>query len=422
MTSKIKRILKKIIHYTIEDDYRVYRFLDTPLKLKKSLTAEFLSKYGNLRVVPDKIVIDNYMGSGYGCNSKYVVEELIRAGIPCELVWVVKDLNKAKGGIPQKVRLVEYLSEEAMYEYATAGIWLCNYHLIAYFNRGLVKKQEQTYIQMWHGSFGIKKIENDCDRLTQSGSWTYLAKKNAGCTDYWISNSDFETEVYQRAFWGAGQILEFGHPRNDVFFRNEVSGLRIKVELALEIKQQDRLFLYVPTFRETGSSGAMQLDISAVKKGLEERFGSEWVIAVRFHPRMDMQEREAFLKKWDGVLDVSGYPDIQELLLRADAAATDYSSCIFDYMLQKKPGFLFVPDREEYMEERGFYYSLEQTPFFIAESNQQMLDGLRSFREELYQERVDSFLREKGSKEDGHASERVAGLIRQIIERKRTDA
>ena len=63
-----------------------------------------------------------------------------------------------KGNFPQ-VRLVEYGSKEAMFEYYTAAVWVCNYHLIHYWNQGLVKRFGQYYIQMWHGSFGIKKIE-----------------------------------------------------------------------------------------------------------------------------------------------------------------------------------------------------------------------------------------------------------------------
>jgi len=174
----------------------------------------------NISVQPNKIIFDNYMGKGYGCNSKYVTEALLASGKKLDIVWTVKNPMESKEDFPKEIRLVEYGSLEAMEEYATAGVWVQNYQLVHYINKGLMKKPEQTYIQMWHGSFGIKKIENDCKNLTQDKNWTILAEKNSRYTDYWISNSKFETEVYRQAFWDVDRVLEYGHPRNDIFFHD----------------------------------------------------------------------------------------------------------------------------------------------------------------------------------------------------------
>ena len=205
---KLKRIIKLFITYKIENDTRVYQLKYTPFTVKKSLIKKTFQQYGNTSINTKKIIFDNYMGHGYGCNCKYVTEELIRRGTDFDLVWIVKDANAHKGEFPPKVRLVEYGSKEAMFEYYTAAVWVCNYHLIHYWNQGLVKRFGQYYIQMWHGSFGIKKIEKNCDCLTNSQSWTYLAKKNSQNTDFWISNSFFEDEVYQNAFWSVKNILK----------------------------------------------------------------------------------------------------------------------------------------------------------------------------------------------------------------------
>lgn len=159
MIKKIKKFIKKFVDYSIENDTRSYTLRHTKLAVHHSLTDAFMRKYGVLAVVPHKIVVDNYMGQGYGCNCKYVTEALLQSGRSYDIVWVVKNAADRRAEFPAQVRLVEYLSKDAMLEYATAGIWLCNYHLIAYFNKGLQKKPEQRYIQMWHGSFGIKKIE-----------------------------------------------------------------------------------------------------------------------------------------------------------------------------------------------------------------------------------------------------------------------
>ena len=57
------------------------------------------------------------------------------------------------------------------------------------------------------------------------------------------------------------------------------------------------------------------------------------------------------------------YSDIQELMVSSDALITDYSSCIYDFMLSRKPGFIYATDADKYNNGRGLYYSLTSTPF-----------------------------------------------------------
>lgn len=415
---KIKKVIKKWIEYTIEDDMRIYRVRHTGIRFRVPLVKKFEQQYGALPIVPGKIVVDNYMGHGYGCNSKYVTEALRKSGRPYDIVWTVKNAAEHEKEFPEGVRLVEYGTKEALYEYATAQVWLCNYHLIFYWNKGLQKKPGQFYIQMWHGSFGIKKIENDCGILTNSKSWLYLAQKNSKNTDLWVSNSAFETEVYRRAFWDVTNVKEWGHPRNDLFFSSGKERASERVNAYLGIDAAEKLFLYVPTFREKGKSTVTQLNVAAVCAALRERTGENWKFAVRFHPQMKAAERASFLECWEHVRDVTDYPDVQELLVRADAAMTDYSSCIFDYLLTEKPGFLFVPDRAAYHEERGFYYRLEESPFPVAETNEALCENIRTFDEAAYRKKVTVFLQGKGSVEDGHAAERIAAAIDKIIKHK----
>lgn len=415
---KVKGLAKKFFEYRIEDDIRIYQLKHTGIALKKSLTKQTFREYGGCAIEPEKIIFDNYMGRGYGCNSKYVTEELLKSGRNFDIVWTVKEIEKHKDEFPEGVRLVEYGSKEAMREYYTAGVWVLNYHLIAYFNKGLVKRENQSYIQLWHGSFGIKRIENDCDCLTQSSSWTYLARKNAQNTDYWISNSTFESGVYRRAFWSVEQVLEFGHPRNDLFFREDLAVVEDKVRKSLGISRGERIALYVPTFRENLQFPEQKLDACGLKRVLEERTKESWRIVVRLHPRMQ-GALETVCTHVDGqVVRADGYPDIQELLAASQIVVTDYSSCIFDFMLTRRPGLLFAPDIKDYNQERGFYYPLEETPFPLTESNEELFAAVRNFNRREYEERVEQFLAEKGSKEDGHAAERVCALIEKIIKEK----
>ena len=142
-----------------------------------------------------------------------------------------------------------------------------------------------------------------------------------------------------------------------------------------------------------------------------KRFGNEWVVAIRLHPRAKSCAEE-IIPQANYIFDATNYPDIQELLSAADAVITDYSSCVFDFMLSQKPAFIYAPDMESYDTERGFYYPLAATPFPIAVNNTQLNENILNFDYDKYVQRVKDFTKEKGCIEDGKASQRVVELIK----------
>lgn len=294
---------------------------------------KFLQKYEQFPIAENKIVFTNYMGKGYGCNCKYIAEELLRQGKHYDLVWIVSNPAEMKGHFPNGIRLVKYHSQEALYEYATAKYWVCNYHLVSFFRRGLVKRPGQIYIQIWHGSLGIKKIENDVQLLTADKLWLILARLNSQSTDYWISDSTFETQIYKQAFWDVKNVLELGHPRNDIFFRS-TDAINEKVHNALGIEPEKRILLYIPTFREDYRWYCYGVDFERSLQVLHEKFGSEWVCITRMHPRIRKMAKQ-LVPISEHIFDATYYDDVQELLAAADVVISDYSSCIFDFMSKR---------------------------------------------------------------------------------------
>ena len=410
----IRSWAKTIIAYTIEGEYKVYRIRKTSLQIRILYTRKYHKLYDHEKICPNKIVFDNYMGNGYGCNPKYVLKCILE--MPQErtegldLVWITKTPELLRPILPARVRIVLYDSEQAFYEYATAKLWVKNFQMVHLLNQGLLKKKEKIYIQMWHGSFGIKKIEGDCGYLNADKAWLALAKKNAAYTDFWISNSRFESDVYKNAFWGAGKILEYGHPRNDLFFEQDQLQYKRKVQETYGIAPEKKLFFYMPTFRDQDHGLLQPLPYERIAEELGSRFGGEWVCLVRLHPRRVSPKQIEALKE-QSVMDATMYPDVQELLAAADAMVTDYSSAIFDFLLTKRPGFILAEDYDAYEQIRGFYYPLTDTPFPLAKTNEELLEQIGTFDEESYRQKIDAFLKEKGSVEDGNASKRVAELI-----------
>ena len=166
----------------------------------------------------------------------------------------------------------------------------------------------------------------------------------------------------------------------------------------------------MPTFRDQDHGLLQPLPYERIAEELGSRFGGEWVCLVRLHPRRVSPKQIEALKE-QSVMDATMYPDVQELLAAADAMVTDYSSAIFDFLLTKRPGFILAEDYDAYEQIRGFYYPLTDTPFPLAKTNEELLEQIGTFDEESYRQKIDAFLKEKGSVEDGNASKRVAELI-----------
>ena len=138
---------------------------------------------------------------------------------------------------------------------------------------------------------------------------------------------------------------------------------------------------------------------------------------IRLHNRLKKES-----KSWLNILpsyvsDATFYEDMQELLLCTDVGLTDYSSWIFDFVLSGKPGFIIELGLEEYKSSRGFYYPIDSTPFPIAKDSRELAARIRSFDADKYAKDRDTFLVARGCMEDGHASERIATKIDELMKK-----
>ncbi|MBR1460044.1 CDP-glycerol glycerophosphotransferase family protein [bacterium] len=396
---------------------KLIMFLGIPIRIDMS---KYYKKFcRELEVDNNKIVIENFNGGSYGCNPKYITEEIIRRNLPYDIVWLVRNVKKEtnKGIFPANVRLVGYGTKIGLKELASAKLWIDNQRKNYFIKKGLVKKEGQYFIQTWHGSLGIKKLDADVKAFTNEykQDWVERAKFDSSMWDYLLTNSEFENNIFKKALWFNNEIKQYGHPRNDIFFKDS-SKIQKKVREFYEIPSSKKILLYVPSFRDDEDIECYKLDYDRILQEFEKKFGSEWVCITRLHPRAKKFDKY-LIPEQENVIDGTFYPDIQELLVSSDAAITDYSSCIFDFMLSRKPGFIFATDLDEYNTERGFYYPLEETPFPVAQTNDELINNIKMFDKVEYQQKVEQFLKDKGCTEDGHASERVVDLIEELMKR-----
>jgi predicted RNase H-like HicB family nuclease len=125
----------------------------------------------------------------------------------------------------------------------------------------------------------------------------------------------------------------------------------------------------------------------------------KWYFLSRYHRYQD--DSMDIHVTGENVIDVCDYPDMQELLCGADVLITDYSSCVWDYSFLKRPCFLFVPDKEEYTANTGFYVSVEEWPFMQADTLEELVDNMKNYDEALAKKEIDNHLQALGSYESG---------------------
>lgn len=386
-------------------------------KRKKGLDIEerdflkYQNDYGiwccSQKIQKNKIIMHIGM---YGSHAIQITKRLLETGVELDIVWLVDTPNLSK---PEKVRLILMKNwKRYLYEAETAYIWL--FDVIA--PMFLVKRKEQIYIQVKHwSSITLKKFGLDDKIACSNLEAKEAAIKDGERIDYLFSGSEFDEKTFRSGYAFRGRAVRVGSARSDVLFDPEI---RKKVLRTYQLKEDANIVLYAPTFRyedyNRNHRMEVSMDMEGVQAALQERFGGEWYLFLRIHPYMKAKGSE--IPEGRHILDVSDYPDCEELTAAADIMITDYSSVMFEGAYKKMPVFLFVPDYQAFMEkDRGILIDYDTLPFPKAESNEELCQCVMRFEKEKYEKVVTEFLDRYGVRENGHASERAAKFIADLI-------
>ena len=349
-----------------------------------------------------KIVVSNFWGKGYNDNPKYVIEKLHEAHPEIEIVWLLKDM---KTTMPKFIKKVKYKSIRSIFEYSTSIIWIDNSRK-QYFPP---KRKQQKYIQLWHGGVSMKKVEAAAaDKL--DASYIKMAKKDSKAIDFAISNSSYRTNIFKNEFWYSGEILEYGSPRNDIYF-SETEKKRIRNKICKEYKiENKKIILYAPTFRANKNFDYMGIDFKTIIHECQKK-KKDYVVMVKLHPNCGI--KETIIN--DNIIIFDSSVDINELMISSDMIISDYSSSIFDYLYLKRPVYLYVPDIEEYVAERGFSFDYQELPFSKSLTCQELINKIVDEDHLNYKDELKGFIKKLSIYDDGKASARVVKLIETIL-------
>ena len=298
----------------------------------------------------------------------------------------------------------------AGYHLATARLFIVDDY---YFPIYLVRRRPgTTIVQTWHACGAIKKIGYSV--LDKSfGATEELTRRVALHTNYdlCLAGSPASVVQYMDAFRQPADrfVTELGIPRTDVLVdATRWPALDAAIRARYAIPAGKRVILYAPTFRGTSMVKARHpedLDLRVMR----ERLGEDHVVLLRLHPAV-RSEVDLGPDLADFAIDVSDYPEVNELMLVSDVLVTDYSSVIFEFALLGRPMAFFAPDTAAYDDERGFYFDYRSgVPGPVFETTAELAAWLRAGAFDL--ERVRRFAATWFDVADGHATARFVDRV-----------
>lgn len=370
-----------------------------------NIMRKLFKVYKCLPMDENLIIFESGLGRQYADSPRYIYEELVRQGDTRRKVWVYSGGHRFTDPLTTTVKR---LSPEYFWALARAKYWVSNQSFPHYLKR----RARGIFLQTWHGT-PLKQMARDIrevhgrdegylDRVTTAtAQWTHL-----------ISPSTYTSKIMRSAYAFSGEAVELGYPRNDILNGVDVQTREKLVREALAIPENAKTVLYAPTFRDDAISrpGKFQFDIPMDLEEFDRRFGEGTILLLRMHVLVSNQISvpEHLSQR---VIDVSGYPDIQELYLASDVLITDYSSVFFDYSLLRRPIIFYAYDLENYRDNlRGFYLDYERAlPGPIVESESELWETVAEALTGAKLPGVDreEFIAKFAPYDDGYASQRV---------------
>ncbi|WP_407110450.1 CDP-glycerol glycerophosphotransferase family protein [Streptomyces sp. DSM 116494] len=342
-----------------------------------------------------------YWGRGYACNPA-AIHRAARALAPHIRSVFLVEADQAHT-VPEGVEYAVIGSRRYWKVLARATYFVNN----ANFAEGVVKRPGSVHLQTQHGT-PLKTMGVDQSTYPVVAAATGSFTKLLGRVDRWdynLSSNPHSTRVWERAFPGSYEHLEYGYPRNDVYLTADAADVaRIRAELG--VPEGARAVLYAPTHRDHHTGFEPGLDLEAFC----EAAGEDVVVLLRAHYFYDRGGRGSTGR----IIDVTSHRSSEDVCLAADALITDYSSIMFDYANLDRPIVVYADDWDVYRETRGVCFDLMAgPPGPVARTPDELA---RVFRDGSYADAASAALRARFRErfcafDDGRAAERVVRRV-----------
>ncbi|GGX08168.1 glycosyl transferase family A [Streptomyces malachitofuscus] len=350
---------------------------------------------------PNLAVYCAYWGRGYACNPAAIHAKARELAPHIRSVFLVEadQAHTVPDGVEYAV-----IGSRRSWELLARAKYLINN---ANFAEGVVKRPGSVHLQTQHGT-PLKTMGVDQSTYPVVAAATGSFGKLLGRVDRWdynLSSNPHSTRVWERAFPGSYEHLEYGYPRNDVYLTAGADDVaRVRAELG--VPEGARAVLYAPTHRDHHTGFEPGLDLEAFC----EAAGEDVVVLLRAHYFYDRGGRGSTGR----VIDVTAHRSSEDVCLAADALITDYSSIMFDYADLDRPIVVYADDWDVYRETRGVCFDLMAGPPGPVVRTPDEL--ARVFRDGSYADAESAALRARFRErfcafDDGRAAERVVRRV-----------
>ncbi|WP_199186596.1 CDP-glycerol glycerophosphotransferase family protein, partial [Mammaliicoccus sciuri] len=335
------------------------------------------------RKIDKTIIYESFNGKSFA-DSPRMLYFYLSSALPEYKHIVVTDNQKLKEKLnASNIDTVEKYSKQYFKIYQKAKVWIANTRLTPQ----IEKKDEQLYIQTWHGT-PLKKLANDQTVISIPDvtleEYLYEFNKETSRWDFLISPTETASERFKTAFnLKEEQMLTLGYPRNDDLVQLNDEKYIKQLKQKYDIPSNKKVILYAPTWRDNDRTDVgkynfkLKLDLDAFSKELS----NEYVLLIRAHY---LVSEHLNLEDYKNVYDLSDANDINELFLMSDVLITDYSSVYFDYANLRRPILFFAYDKDEYANDiRGFYLPYESDlPGPVFETSEALINFIKRKRYE----------------------------------------
>ncbi|QAW01922.1 glycosyltransferase [Bacillus subtilis] len=374
-------------------------------------TVEYTRNFKKNKIDPHIIFYESYHGKAMNDNPYAIFKHLVNNEEYKNFthVWALNDqdnpyANNYKG--LKNVRFVKVHSEEYIKYLTKAKYLINNVTFPTYFQ----KKDEQIYINTWHGT-PLKTLGKDMEGPI--GQHKNI-QRNFLHSDYILSPNKFTSEklIDSHDLEGLynGEIIEEGYPRMDLTFNTDKEELRKTLENIIELDPHKKIILYAPTWRgEVGSVSNINEELFNHISALNEKIPDDYQLILKVHTLLFkyIKHDEQLMNKC-----IPDCIDTNELLSLVDILITDYSSIFFDYMATNKPILYFMYDKEQYLKKRGMYLDVNTLAGPICKTTDELAKCIKEI--ESVQDRYQSVYQEMNEvyiKRVGDSTQKIVDII-----------
>ena len=337
---------------------------------KKNVTDAY---YGR-KIVPNTVVLVG-LGKGVRGSMQYILNELNSNDCFRDFKIYVRTDEETDATVQTYIKnnnwtRTQTIIKDAQYmEIIESAQYLLTE---VYFPVGWVKKDGQTYINIWHGT-PLKKLglAKNANGKHKDGN----TQKNFIEADYLLYPNEYTKvhmlESYKVATLMQGKALNLGYPRTGGMLAASKADLHeLRAELA---PNGEHLYAYMPTWKDYLEVEQVVAESKELLDYLDENLRDDQILYVNLHHKVSDSLDYSVYKR------IKKFPptvDSYQLLALTDALLTDYSSVFYDYLALRRQIILYCGDYKLYRKKRGTYMDLMELPFDKAKTKEEVLEAI----------------------------------------------